>query len=221
MNKLRIQSPSTSSTTLPSTYLPPKQDQIYSLFHHLSDLLIDPPSHFNPLQSNPFQLNSTVTLPHFTLSTNLFNHSACRISQTANSSSISWDDWVPQDRLRKNTDESRELAANLKKAAHEQSAKSSKSSTVNKTRRGQTDLASGRGSEERTSSIPARGTKRARDNDIEKVRKHIFLNSFPFPKDLWSIVRYVTCSIFINFQKSLEQHGFVQQWLKRCTTHSC
>ncbi|KAK5958637.1 Esa1p-associated factor [Knufia fluminis] len=81
-----------------------------------------------------------------------------------------WDDWVPQDRLRKNTEENRELAVNLRKAATEQHApRSAKPSTTAKGRKGQaSEIGSGRGSEERTSSVPARGTKRARDNDIEK-----------------------------------------------------
>ena len=79
---------------------------------------------------------------------------------------------MPQDRLRKNTEENRELAINLKKAAQEQAQpRSAKPSATSKTRKGQTsEVGSGRGSEARDSSVPARGTKRARDNDIEKVR---------------------------------------------------
>lgn len=80
-----------------------------------------------------------------------------------------WDDWVPQDRLRKNTEENRELAINLKKASQEQHAARTKASATVKSRKGQaSEIGSGRGSEERNSSVPARGTKRARDNDIEK-----------------------------------------------------
>ncbi|KIW44694.1 uncharacterized protein PV06_03147 [Exophiala oligosperma] len=81
-----------------------------------------------------------------------------------------WDDWVPQDRLRKLTDDNRELAANLRREATAAVSKAPPKST-GKTRRGQgSEFGSGRGSEERTSSVPAggRGTKRARDNDIEK-----------------------------------------------------
>lgn len=79
---------------------------------------------------------------------------------------------MPQDRLRKNTEENRELAVNLKKAAQEQNApRSAKPSAAAKGRKGQaSEIGSGRGSEVRDSSVPARGTKRARDNDIEKVR---------------------------------------------------
>jgi hypothetical protein len=36
-------------------------------------------------------------------------------------------------------------------------------------KKGGSDRSSGRGSEERQSSVPARGTKRGRDNEIEKV----------------------------------------------------
>ncbi|KAJ9639696.1 Esa1p-associated factor [Knufia peltigerae] len=82
-----------------------------------------------------------------------------------------WDDWVPQDRLRKLTDDNRELAANLRREATAAVTKAPPKST-GKTRRGQgSEFGSGRGSEERTSSVPAggRGTKRARDNDIEKM----------------------------------------------------
>ncbi|EXJ65630.1 uncharacterized protein A1O5_11157 [Cladophialophora psammophila CBS 110553] len=80
-----------------------------------------------------------------------------------------WDDWVPQDRLRKNTEENRELAANLR----QQAALKAGPKVTGKTRRGQgSEIGSGRGSEERTSSVPAaggRGSKRTRDNDLEKV----------------------------------------------------
>lgn len=78
---------------------------------------------------------------------------------------------MPQDRLRKLTDDNRELAANLRREATASVTKAPPKST-GKTRRGQgSEFGSGRGSEERTSSVPAggRGTKRARDNDIEKV----------------------------------------------------
>lgn len=85
----------------------------------------------------------------------------------------SWDDWVPQDRLRKLTDDNRELAANLKAELTQQPPpRSAVKAATSKSRRGQgSDLGSGRGSEERHSSIPAggRGTKRGKDNDIEKV----------------------------------------------------
>ncbi|KAJ9623614.1 Esa1p-associated factor [Taxawa tesnikishii (nom. ined.)] len=83
-----------------------------------------------------------------------------------------WDDWVPQDRLRKNTEENRELANNLKKdmeATRRSTAKPS--STSHKKRPFGSDLAgsSARGSEERSSVAPPRGTKRGREYEgVEK-----------------------------------------------------
>ncbi|KAH8697685.1 histone acetylase complex subunit MRG15-2 [Talaromyces proteolyticus] len=78
----------------------------------------------------------------------------------------SWDDWVPQERLRKFTEENRELAAQIRREISAQSwAKANPNSKLTK-RRGGSD--SGRGSEERQSSVPAKGNKRGRDNEIEK-----------------------------------------------------
>jgi hypothetical protein len=85
----------------------------------------------------------------------------------------SWDDWVPQDRLRKLTDDNKELAANLRRELTQQlQPKSAKPAATSKSRKQGSEFGSGRGSEERHSSVPAggRGTKRGRDNDIEKVR---------------------------------------------------
>jgi hypothetical protein len=80
---------------------------------------------------------------------------------------------VPQDRLRKLTDDNRELAANLKRELTQPPPpRSAAKAATSKSRKGQgSDLGSGRGSEERHSSVPAggRGTKRGKDNDIEKV----------------------------------------------------
>jgi hypothetical protein len=79
----------------------------------------------------------------------------------------SWDDWVQQDRLRKLTDENKELALALRREVDATFRKSLQKASSKK--RGGSD--SGRGSEERGSSVPGRGTKRGRDNEIEKVRK--------------------------------------------------
>ena len=80
----------------------------------------------------------------------------------------SWDDWVPQDRLRKYTEENLELSQNLKKELTQSQQPPKSTSKSNKHRRGP---GSDGGSEDRHSSVPAggRGTKRGRDNDIEKV----------------------------------------------------
>ncbi|KAL4738314.1 chromatin modification-related protein eaf3 [Aspergillus similis] len=77
-----------------------------------------------------------------------------------------WDDWVPQDRLRKFTEENRELATTLRREA--EAALRQKSTKTSVKKKGGSDHSSARGSEERQTSVPGRGTKRARDNDIEK-----------------------------------------------------
>ncbi|BDD58264.1 Esa1p-associated factor [Monascus purpureus] len=75
-----------------------------------------------------------------------------------------WDDWVSQDRLRKFTEENRELATTLRREAEASFRQRNSKSTLK--RRGGSDPSSTRGSEER--QTPARGTKRGRDNEIEK-----------------------------------------------------
>ncbi|EME48859.1 hypothetical protein DOTSEDRAFT_67801 [Dothistroma septosporum NZE10] len=87
-----------------------------------------------------------------------------------------WDDWVPQERVRKLTDENKELAQNLKKDMDAQRrAQSGKPpSTSTKKRPFGSDLTGGssaRGSEDRSSvaPMPPRGTKRGRD--IEGIDK--------------------------------------------------
>ncbi|TKA83214.1 hypothetical protein B0A55_00663 [Friedmanniomyces simplex] len=88
-----------------------------------------------------------------------------------------WDDWVPQERLRKFTDENKELASNLKKDMDAQrraaSGKPASTSTTKKRPYG-SELAgsSARGSEDRSSAIPQPprgGTKRGRE--IEGIDK--------------------------------------------------
>ncbi|OJJ44045.1 hypothetical protein ASPZODRAFT_135490 [Penicilliopsis zonata CBS 506.65] len=83
-----------------------------------------------------------------------------------------WDDWVPQDRLRKFTDENRELASTLRREA-EATFRQKSGKPVPK-KKGGSDRSSARGSEERQSSVPARGTKRGRDNEIEK-EEHFYM----------------------------------------------
>lgn len=90
-----------------------------------------------------------------------------------------WDDWVSQERLRKLTDENRELAQNLKKdmdAQRRAAAGKPPLIQTGKRRPFGSDLTGssvGRGSEERSSVAPQppRGTKRAREIEgIDKVR---------------------------------------------------
>lgn len=87
---------------------------------------------------------------------------------------VRWDDWVNSDRVRKLTEENKELAQNLKKDADAQRRPAPQKSSNSKKKNAGSDLSSNRGSEERQSSAPAmgRGQKRGRDYEIEKVGSH-------------------------------------------------
>ncbi|KAJ6113943.1 Chromatin modification-related protein eaf3 [Penicillium sp. IBT 18751x] len=77
-----------------------------------------------------------------------------------------WDDWVLEDRLRKASDENRELASNLRRDVEQSARKQAKPASK---KRAMSDRSSVRDSEERGASVPGRGGKRARgENDIEK-----------------------------------------------------
>lgn len=91
----------------------------------------------------------------------------------------SWDDWVAQDRLRKFTEENKELAQDLKREMDDSRARAAPKSTTSKKKTAGSDLSSARGSEERHSSLPVtgRGSKRGRDNEIEKVGEYYFITS--------------------------------------------
>ena len=83
------------------------------------------------------------------------------------------------------TDDNKELAANLRREVQQQQQQTkSRPTATSKSRKQGSELGSGRGSEERHSSVPAggRGTKRGRDNDIEKVSPCFvyFITPFPF-----------------------------------------
>lgn len=99
-----------------------------------------------------------------------------RDKQPANQSYHRWDDWVPQERLRKLTEENKELAANLKKdmEAQRRAATGKPASTSHKKRPFGSDVtgSSARGSEDRSSAAPQgpRGQKRGREIEgIDKV----------------------------------------------------
>ncbi|EEH45490.2 uncharacterized protein PADG_01640 [Paracoccidioides brasiliensis Pb18] len=77
-----------------------------------------------------------------------------------------WDDWVLQDRLRKATEENKELAATLRRDVEAALRQRAKQTSAKK--RISSDANSNRNSEETQSSAPARGTKRSRDAEIEK-----------------------------------------------------
>lgn len=81
-----------------------------------------------------------------------------------------WDDWVPQDRVRKFNDENRELASQLREQIKALQQKSSKQ--VKKAAKANgSDFSSARGSEERTAgtTTTTRGPRRARDYELETV----------------------------------------------------
>ena len=81
-----------------------------------------------------------------------------------------WDDWVPQDRLRKLTEENKELARNLREEAQSFQRNKDKIKIIPGSKKRGAD--SVRESEERHSSVAAANqprAKRARDVDVEKV----------------------------------------------------
>ncbi|KAJ5880305.1 Chromatin modification-related protein eaf3 [Penicillium subrubescens] len=78
-----------------------------------------------------------------------------------------WDDWVLEDRLRKATEENRELAANLRREVEAAARQKNAKPTAKK--RAMSDRSSVRDSEERGNSVPGRASKRARgEADLEK-----------------------------------------------------
>lgn len=83
----------------------------------------------------------------------------------------SWDDWVPQDRIRKMNEDNKALAANLK-FEMDKLLRPKAVAASNKKKAAGSDLSSNRGSEERHATpITGRGQKRGRDYEIEKVRE--------------------------------------------------
>lgn len=90
----------------------------------------------------------------------------------------SWDDWVPQDRVRKFTDENKELAAQLHNQMKMLQQKAPKSVSKKGGRTNGSDFSSARGSEERHASAAAqssRGPRRNRDYDLENVSLSEFI----------------------------------------------
>ncbi len=97
----------------------------------------------------------------------------------------SWDDWVPQDRVRKFTDENKELAAQL--LAQSKMLATGGKTTKQPFKKGSgrgangSDMSSARGSEERTgagattTTQSGRGPRRARDFELEAVSCLLFL----------------------------------------------
>lgn len=94
----------------------------------------------------------------------------------------SWDDWVPQDRVRKFTDENKDLASQLlaqfkmlqSGKAAKQPKKVGGSGGGGAGRATGSDMSSARGSEERTAgatTATGRGPRRARDYELEQVSR--------------------------------------------------
>ncbi|KAL8397324.1 hypothetical protein RB594_004156 [Gaeumannomyces avenae] len=93
-----------------------------------------------------------------------------------------WDDWVPQDRVRKFNDENKELASQLREQmkSQQKGSKAAASAGAKRAARGAagaaaanggSDFSSLRGSEERTAAhttSSGRGPRRARDYDLEQ-----------------------------------------------------
>lgn len=109
-----------------------------------------------------------------------------------------WDDWVPQDRVRKFTDENKELAAQLHNQvkALQKQPKSGKKGQGG--RANGSDFSSARGSEERTASVAAQsgrgGQRRTRDYDVETVSSLYFLllfDAFVMPLSVWSWISWI------------------------------
>lgn len=135
----------------------------------------------------PYSKNEKVLCFHHEM---LYNATVLEVQQNEDSSyqykihykgwKKTWDDWVPQDRIRKYNDENRELEKQLMQQARatQKSAKPNKSIVL----KGGSDFSSARGSEERTAgsaAVSGRGgpARRARDYDMEHVS---LLFSFPF-----------------------------------------
>ena len=119
--------------------------------------------------TSPLHLSGNVN--HFNLSCFLESLYCC---QAANILGIlSWDDWVPQDRIRKNSEENKELATNLKLEMDKLLKPAKATAPSSKKKAAGSDLSSARGSEERQTPAMGRGQKRGRDFDIEKVRSTI------------------------------------------------
>lgn len=87
-----------------------------------------------------------------------------------------WDDWVPQDRIRKLNDENRELASQLNQQARASLQKTSKQAGKKIGLKNGSDFSSARGSEERTgATATSTGRGRKRDYELEHVSPHPFL----------------------------------------------
>lgn len=93
-----------------------------------------------------------------------------------------WDDWVPQDRIRKLNDENRELASQLNQQARASLQKTAKATGKKINLKNGSDFSSARGSEERTgAAAPMTGRGRKRDYELEHVSVYLFFFSYCLP----------------------------------------
>jgi hypothetical protein len=122
--------------------------------------------------------------------------------------SRSWDDWVPQDRLRKFTEENLELAKNLKKEIDRvnQMSRSTggRPTASTKSRKGP---GSARPSEERSTPQQIAGKKRVRDADTERVSRIFpcpFRRLFPWQRSV------ATTSLFLTTISYRDLHQLQQ-----------
>ncbi len=97
-----------------------------------------------------------------------------------------WDDWVPQDRVRKFNDDNKELAAQLEVQMKQLQQKGGRGGQKNKggARTNGSDFSSTRASEERHASVAAQsgrgGSRRNRDYDLESVSPVFLILRRPF-----------------------------------------
>ena len=93
---------------------------------------------------------------------------------------------MPQDRVRKFTEENKELAAQLhaQMKALQQKPAASSSKTKKVARANGSDFSSARGSEERVASGAAHGRRRNRDYDLEHVSRCAFFHFLPGISDM-------------------------------------
>jgi mortality factor 4-like protein 1 len=135
----------------------------------------------------------------------------------------SWDDWVPQDRVRKFTDENKDLAAQLlaqfKSLQSGKTAKQSakKGPAASSRAPNGSDMSSARGSEERTAgaaTTTGRGPRRARDYELEQVSLDVF--SFLVVLVVFAVVAIVFLAFFFSF---LVERGCIVCGLRYCASY--
>ncbi|KAL1635585.1 Esa1p-associated factor [Neofusicoccum ribis] len=97
-----------------------------------------------------------------------------------------WDDWVPQDRLRKLNDENRELANSLKKELEAMRRGSQTQKAAPTSHKKKPEVGSTRGSEGREtpvqSSTSMAGRKRGRDFEVERVDRGVSIPEIKSPE---------------------------------------